>query len=90
MLDLALPLLAESGNLIDDKGVILAAGCFAVGIIVIGVGLGIGKLAGNAVESISRQPEAGGRIVSAMLIAASLIEGVAFFAIVVCIIAFFI
>ena len=44
---------------------------------------GIGKLAGSAVEGIARQPEASGKIQTAMLIAAALIEGVAFFALVI-------
>lgn len=51
-----------------------------VGLVVIGAGLGIGKLAAAALEGIARQPEAAGNLRSTMLIAAALIEGVAFFA----------
>jgi F-type H+-transporting ATPase subunit c len=54
------------------------------GIAVIGAGLGIGKIGESAVASIARQPEAVGDIRSNMIVAAALIEGVAFFAIVVC------
>lgn len=54
-------------------------------IAVLGAGLGIGKLASAALEAMGRQPEAAGPIRTAMIIAASLIEGVAFFALVVCI-----
>ena len=54
-------------------------------IAVLGAGLGIGKLASAALESMGRQPEAAGPIRTAMIIAAALIEGVAFFALVVCI-----
>jgi F-type H+-transporting ATPase subunit c len=54
-------------------------------IAVLGAGLGIGKLASSALESMGRQPEAAGPIRTAMIIAAALIEGVAFFALVVCI-----
>ncbi|MCK4568749.1 MAG: ATP synthase F0 subunit C [Bacteroidales bacterium] len=50
----------------------------------IGAGIGIGQIGRAAVESIARQPEAVGDIRSNMIIAAALIEGVAFFAIVVC------
>ena len=57
----------------------LAAGIGA-GLAVIGAGMGIGKLASSALEGIARQPEAAGDIRSTMLIAAALIEGVAFFA----------
>ena len=48
------------------------------GLVVIGVGLGIGKIGGSAMEAIARQPEAYGKIQTAMLIAAALIEGIGF------------
>ncbi|MFS4492791.1 ATP synthase F0 subunit C [Maribacter sp. 2308TA10-17] len=48
------------------------------GLIVIGVGVGIGKIGGQAMEAIARQPEAYGKIQTAMLIAAALIEGIGF------------
>ncbi|HSR19149.1 MAG TPA: ATP synthase F0 subunit C [Ignavibacteriaceae bacterium] len=54
-------------------------------ITVIGAGLGIGKLAASALESMGRQPEAAGPIRTTMIIAAALIEGIAFFALVICI-----
>jgi F-type H+-transporting ATPase subunit c len=60
------------------------------GIAVIGAGIGIGNIGGNAMQAISRQPEAVGDIRSNMIIAAALIEGVAFFAIVVCLLILFI
>ena len=62
----------------------LGAGIGA-GIAVIGAGLGIGKLAGSALEAMGRQPEAAAPIRTAMIIAAALIEGVAFFGLVICI-----
>ena len=48
------------------------------GLVVIGVGIGIGKIGGSAMEAIARQPEAYGKIQTAMLIAAALIEGIGF------------
>lgn len=54
------------------------------GIAALGAGVGIGKIGGSAVESIARQPAESGKIQTAMLIAAALIEGVALFAVVVC------
>ncbi len=48
------------------------------GLIVIGAGVGIGKIGGSAMEAIARQPEASGKIQTAMLIAAALIEGIGF------------
>ncbi len=60
------------------------------GIAAVGAGIGIGRIGGSAVEAIARQPEAVGDIRSNMIIAAALIEGVAFFAIVVCLLILFI
>ncbi|MFO7673720.1 MAG: ATP synthase F0 subunit C [Lutibacter sp.] len=48
------------------------------GLIVIGVSLGIGRIGGSAMDAIARQPEASGKIQTAMLIAAALIEGIGF------------
>jgi F-type H+-transporting ATPase subunit c len=48
------------------------------GLIVIGAGLGIGKIGDSAMDAIARQPEASGKIQTAMLIAAALIEGIGF------------
>ena len=48
------------------------------GLVVIGVGIGIGRIGGSALEAIARQPEAYGKIQTAMLIAAALIEGIGF------------
>jgi F-type H+-transporting ATPase subunit c len=45
------------------------------GLIVIGAALGIGRIGGSAMDAIARQPEASGKIQTAMLIAAALIEG---------------
>ncbi|HUU28097.1 MAG TPA: ATP synthase F0 subunit C [archaeon] len=62
----------------------LAAGLGAA-FAVIGAGYGIGTLAASALEGMARQPEASGDIRTAMIIAAALIEGIAFFALVICI-----
>jgi len=51
------------------------------GLAVIGAGLGIGRIGGSAMEAIARQPEAYGKIQTAMIIAAALIEGVSLFAV---------
>ena len=64
----------------------LAAGLGAA-IVVVGAGLGIGKLAAAALEAIGRQPEAAGDLRGAMIIMAALIEGIALFAVVVCLLA---
>lgn len=53
------------------------------GLAVLGVGLGIGQIGGHAMDAIARQPEQSGKIQTAMIIAAALIEGVGLFGIVV-------
>ncbi|WP_254507857.1 ATP synthase F0 subunit C [Anatilimnocola floriformis] len=50
----------------------------------LGAAFGIGKLASSALESMARQPEVAGNIQTAMIIAAALIEGFTFFALVIC------
>ncbi|HMP06598.1 MAG TPA: ATP synthase F0 subunit C [Lacipirellulaceae bacterium] len=60
------------------------SGAFGAGLVAIGAGYGIGKLASSAVESMARQPEVAGTIQTAMIIAAALIEGFTFFALFVC------
>ncbi|HHJ11364.1 MAG TPA: ATP synthase F0 subunit C [Bacteroidetes bacterium] len=62
---------------------------FGAGLAAIGAGIGIGQIGGKAMEAISRQPEAVGDIRSNMIISAALIEGVAFFAIVICLLILF-
>jgi F-type H+-transporting ATPase subunit c len=48
------------------------------GLIVIGAGIGLGQIGGKAMEGIARQPEATGKIQTAMIINAALLEGLAF------------
>lgn len=60
------------------------------GLAAIGAGIGIGKIGASAMEAIARQPEAVGDIRSNMIVSAALIEGVAFFAVIVCVLAIFI
>lgn len=65
----------------------VAAGGYAgigAGIAAIGAGIGIGKIGGSALESMARQPEATSSIQSNMIVAAALVEGVALFAVIVC------
>lgn len=72
--------LAEA--LISDKGLAIAGAGIGMGLAVMGGGRGIGQIGGSAVEGIARQPEAGGRIGTNMIIAAALIEGFTFTAII--------
>jgi F-type H+-transporting ATPase subunit c len=63
---------------------IIAGSAVGVGLTVIGAAFGIGRLAASAVESMARQPEVAGSIQTAMIIAAALIEGFTFFALIIC------
>ncbi|HVG95205.1 MAG TPA: ATP synthase F0 subunit C [Planctomycetota bacterium] len=80
LVDFFAPVLAAGEGYLGVNG-LLAVG---VGLVVFGAARGIGAIAGNAVESIARQPEAGGRIFTSMIISAALIEGFTFFALVIC------
>ncbi len=60
------------------------SGAFGAGLTTLGAAYGIGKLAAAAVESQARQPEVAGTIQITMIIAAALIEGFTFFALVIC------
>lgn len=67
----------------------LSAGIGAA-IAAIGAGLGIGKIGSSAMEAIARQPEAANDIRSNMIVIAALIEGVALFAVIVCLLCLFV
>ena len=59
----------------------------SAGLAVVGVGIGIGKIGGSAMEAMARQPEEADNIRTNMIIIAALVEGVALFAVVVCFLA---
>ena len=67
----------------SDKGLAMIGAGIAAGGAVIGAGIGIGHIGGSAVEGMARQPEAGGRIQTAALIFAALVEGAALFGVVI-------
>jgi len=79
-----LDMLAQVTPLVADKGLLALGAGIGAGLCTIGGAKGIGNLAGHAMEGIARQPEAGGRIGTNMIIAAALIEGFTFFALVIC------
>ena len=67
-----------------DGSAISFSGAFGAGLTTLGAAYGIGKLAAAAVESMARQPEVAGMVQISMIIAAALIEGFTFFALVIC------
>ena len=79
LLLMATPILAQDGSAAP-----LVPNAVGIGLVVLGAGLGIGKLAAAALESMARQPEIAGTIQTAMIIAAALIEGLSFFGVFAC------
>ncbi len=67
----------------DGRGLAMIGAGIAAGGSVIGAGIGIGQIGGSAVEGMARQPEAAGRIQTAALIFAALVEGAALFGVVI-------
>lgn len=65
---------------------IYLSGAIGAAITILGAGYGIGKIGSTAVEGMARQPEVADKIQTAMIIAAALIEGATFFALIICII----
>ena len=66
------------------SGLVAVAVAFGCSIIILGAGFAIGWIGSRAVESIARQPEAGPRIFTTMVIAGALVEGVTFFSLLIC------
>ena len=71
-------------------GLAKVGAAIGAGIVAIGAGIGIGKIGSSAMDAIARQPEQTGNIRTNMIVIAALIEGVALFAIIVCILALFV
>jgi F-type H+-transporting ATPase subunit c len=83
---MAAPAMAQDGTAAAAKSstLIYLGGAFGAGLVILGAAFGIGKIGSAAVESMARQPEVAGNIQTAMIIAAALIEGATFFALIVC------
>lgn len=91
MLSAILTVLLQATDVMAAKagGAELGA-ALGAGLAAIGAGIGIGRIGAGAMEAIARQPEASGDIRSSLIIAAALIEGVAFFAVIVCMLIIFV
>jgi F-type H+-transporting ATPase subunit c len=84
----------SSGSILAATGTSIASlsiwavtlGC---GVIILAATFAIGWIGSRAVESIARQPEAGARIFSTMVIAAALVEGITFFSLLICFLALY-
>ena len=74
----------EFVNLLMEAGMGQGLAGIGAGIAAIGAGIGVGKIGGSALEGMARQPEAAGDMRSNTIVAAALVEGVALFAVIVC------
>ena len=70
--------------LLLDASLALVGAGIGAGMVAMGAAFGIGKIGSAAMEAIARQPEAGSKIQTAMIIASALIEGVALFGVLIC------
>jgi F-type H+-transporting ATPase subunit c len=67
----------------NNQGLALIGAGIGAGLAAIGAGIGIGRIGGQAVEAMARQPEMAARVQTGALILAAFIEGVALFGIVI-------
>jgi F-type H+-transporting ATPase subunit c len=79
-MELLMTLLQVAGESLIHKG--LAA--IGAGLSAVAAGIGVGRIGSSALESMARQPEASGDLRANMIVAAALVEGVALFAVIVC------
>lgn len=75
--------------LLEAAGIAKLSAGIGAGIAAIGAGLGIGRIGSAAMEAIARQPESAADIRTTMIIIAALVEGVALFAVIVCLLCLF-
>ena len=69
--------------LLAAEGVALLGAAIGAGLAAIGAGIGIGRIGGQAMDAMARQPEVMNKLFTNMIVAAALIEGVALFAAVI-------
>ena len=72
-----------------DPGFAKMGAGIGAGLAAVGAGIGIGRIGGSALESMARQPEMSGDLRANMIVAAALVEGAVFFAIVLCLLIVF-
>ena len=73
----------EVASAANNQGLALIGAGVGAGLAAIGAGVGIGRIGGQAVEAMARQPEMAARVQTGALILAAFIEGVALFGIVI-------
>jgi len=94
MLVMAGPALAQAPTTSGDHSTSLAGTTkfglgIGAGLVIIGAGVGFGKIGASALESMARQPEVATKVQTAMIIIAALLEGATFFALAICLLPLF-
>lgn len=80
--------MVKAAGLYVYLGIAIACG-FAIGIAALGCGLGMGNAINGALQGTARNPEAGGKIMTTMIIGLALIESLCIYALVICFILVF-
>ena len=70
-------------TLLAVEGIAKFGAAVGAGLAAIGAGIGIGRIGGQAMDAMARQPEVMNKLFTNMIVAAALIEGVALFATVI-------
>ena len=83
-------ILAQAAEEVMSLGLDKMGACLGAAIAAIAAGIGIGKIGAAAMEAIARQPESASDIRSNMIVIAALVEGVALFGVIVCVLSLFI
>jgi F-type H+-transporting ATPase subunit c len=74
---------ARAAGLWTFFGIAIACG-FAIGIAALGTGLAMGHAINGALQGTARNPEAGGKIMTTMIIGLALIESLCIYALLIC------
>ena len=83
-------ILAQAAEAVMSLGLDKMGASLGAAIAAIAAGIGIGKIGAAAMEAIARQPESASDIRSNMIVIAALVEGVALFGVIVCVLSLFI
>ena len=74
---------AQAAGLWIFFGIAIACG-FGIGVAALGTGIGMGNAINGALTGTARNPEAGGKIMTTMIIGLALIESLAIYALLIC------
>lgn len=74
---------AAEGTMLTTAGAGKLGAGIGAGLVIMGAAAGIGRIGGSTVESIARQPEVADKVFTPMILTAALIEGAAFFALII-------